>query len=497
MITLPTPVKEGDEFVGWYYDDNGQDKKYTESTYKLTEDFELVAYFKSDMESNEEGYNLQLFVGKATIPGLGDEWVYETGINGDGKPIAWYRLTSDKELEITLPTPVLEGEIFDGWYYKTNDGEKKYTEPTYKLTRDQHLIAGWKSELVSDIVLSSNNISVEAGKSVSIEAVIVPEDASSVKPVWTSGDENIATVADGVITGKAAGITSVTVKAGRVTKGIIVNVTEVKAEGETSTEEPAELDLNHLMEDTGDGEDLGKIIQDVVESTKDETTGEVKTETKIWVGGLESSYIYTGSQIKPVVHVYDGINELSSSDYGLKYSNNTNVGTDAQIKVEFKGNYKNTDSQTVKFTIAPADLGKDFVVNDVAITATGKDLKPVPGVLWKKSGKPLSAKNLKVEYKDIDGKVTDSVKEAGVYTAVISSAVANYTNTATATVTVINKTDKNRNLSSGKMTLPKSKVTWTGNKIKFDEKEIVVKDSKGNTVDSQYYKISYSGNENP
>ncbi len=112
----------------------------------------------------------------------------------------------------------------------------------------------------------------------------------------------------------------------------------------------AELDLTHLIEDTQMGEKLGEVIKDVVKTTTTET-GDTVTETRIWVGGLESSYTYTGSAIKPAIHVYDGIRELGSSDYSVSYKNNTNAGSTAQITVKFKGNYATkTPAQTLHFT---------------------------------------------------------------------------------------------------------------------------------------------------
>ena len=59
--------------------------------------------------------------------------------------------------------------------------------------------------------------------------------------------------------------------------------------------------------------------------------------------------IYTGSAIEPTVVVKDGETELSSeTDYGVSYSNNTNVGT-ATVTITFKGNYSGT--ATVTFEI--------------------------------------------------------------------------------------------------------------------------------------------------
>ena len=135
----------------------------------------------------------------------------------------------------------------------------------------------------------------------------------------------------------------------------------------------------------------------------------------------------------------------------------------------------------------------------MVVQATGKALKPVPTVLWKGTGATLAKKNYKVSYTDQNGTASDSITAAGIYTAEISSSGTNYTDTTTATVTVVAKADNNRNLAKGKITIPKnkSKITWTGKEITLDAADIVVKDSKGAVVDPTYYVISYSGNVNP
>ncbi|SDB31462.1 hypothetical protein SAMN02910317_01574 [Ruminococcaceae bacterium FB2012] len=71
--------------------------------------------------------------------------------------------------------------------------------------------------------------------------------------------------------------------------------------------------------------------------------GTVKT---VSVG--QSSYSYTGSEIKPSVTVKDSSgNTVSASNYSVTYSNNKNAGT-AAVKVTGKGNYKGSASCTFR-----------------------------------------------------------------------------------------------------------------------------------------------------
>lgn len=63
-------------------------------------------------------------------------------------------------------------------------------------------------------------------------------------------------------------------------------------------------------------------------------------------------YNYTGTAIKPVPTITNGIGTLvNGTDYTLSYANNTNIGT-ATITVTFKGNY--TGTKTLNFTIKDA-----------------------------------------------------------------------------------------------------------------------------------------------
>ncbi|MGN1480923.1 glycosyl hydrolase family 28-related protein [Porcipelethomonas sp.] len=73
----------------------------------------------------------------------------------------------------------------------------------------------------------------------------------------------------------------------------------------------------------------------------------------------KTSYIYTGSAIKPAVTVKNGTTSLSSNDYKVSYKNNTNIGT-ATILVEGKGSYRGFVKKTfiIEEEIKPvADTG--------------------------------------------------------------------------------------------------------------------------------------------
>ena len=63
---------------------------------------------------------------------------------------------------------------------------------------------------VASVGLDQSAASVVAGKTVKLTATVKPDNATNKAIVWTSSDETKATVADGTVTGKAAGTATIT-----------------------------------------------------------------------------------------------------------------------------------------------------------------------------------------------------------------------------------------------------------------------------------------------
>ena len=116
----------------------------------------------------------------------------------------------------------------------------------------------------------------------------------------------------------------------------------------------------------------------------------------IVVNNVNSSYIYTGSAIKPVPEiVVDGIT-LTASDYTVAYGENTNKGT-GTITITLQGNY--SGSKEVTFTIAAKNIAEDDItISNVnaSYTYTGSQITPVPSVVVDRS--TLATSTYTVEY---------------------------------------------------------------------------------------------------
>lgn len=241
------------------------------------------------------------------------------------------------------------------------------------------------------------------------------------------------------------------------------------------------------------GEEVSKVTVD-----KD---GKVSESTRIWVSGIEKGYKYTGEAIKPEIHVYDGTKKLTAgTDYSLSYSSNKAVGNDtAKLKISFKGSYAGTASQTLRFTIIPAELDKDVTVTPVSIAASKNEQKPVPVITMKETGKKLSSGIFKYEY-------DRPVKAAGSYTVTIKpkNNNKNFTESVTTTITV---TDNTHLLSKTTVKLAQGKAknfTYTGNELPVEADRagryiLTIKSGK-NTVtlkEGTDYDVTYTNNINP
>ncbi|MBR0383488.1 MAG: hypothetical protein IJH61_02235, partial [Eubacteriaceae bacterium] len=108
------------------------------------------------------------------------------------------------------------------------------------------------------------------------------------------------------------------------------------------------------------------------------TEGSEADQNKVTIEGVESSYDYTGSAIKPEVTVKKGgVTLTKNGDYTVTYGENTNAGANkGSVKVDFIGSFAGTASQTKTFNITPKTI-TDGNVGDIANQVyNGKKLEP-------------------------------------------------------------------------------------------------------------------------
>ena len=106
---------------------------------------------------------------------------------------------------------------------------------------------------VKSVNLNKNSITIEEGKTYTLIATVLPENATNQKVNWASGDESIATVTGGVITGKKAGKTTVTVT---TDDGEKMATCEVTVTAKTISVDSVELDKRSITIEEGKTEVL-------------------------------------------------------------------------------------------------------------------------------------------------------------------------------------------------------------------------------------------------
>ncbi|MBR5407867.1 MAG: hypothetical protein IK111_09570 [Lachnospiraceae bacterium] len=267
-----------------------------------------------------------------------------------------------------------------------------------------------------------------------------------------------------------------------------------------------------LIDDTN-GEYTPDQIKDLVIETVTDEDGTVRTVTKLWIGGLKDSYRYTGEQIKPAIHVYDGLTRLTEgTDYVLGYSNNVKVSDTtkkngkAQLTVAFIGNYKTKKS--VSFEIEPAVLGNigekddsnvNVIAEDVFVVSTGRYQKPVPVVSFRSDGRVINKNGFVYTYKDADGNEVPAVKDEGVYTVTVTPKKGNnnFTGSATANITVVPKEEKGMLLSSAKVKFKQGKYLFTGSAIEPGSDKYVVKLGKKVLTAGSDFTVRFKDNIEP
>ena len=79
---------------------------------------------------------------------------------------------------------------------------------------------------VSDLKLDKTTLELIAGKTYTFTATVLPDNATDKTVVWTSSDDNLASVENGIVTAKSNGTATIT-----ATAGTKINTCEVKVEG--------------------------------------------------------------------------------------------------------------------------------------------------------------------------------------------------------------------------------------------------------------------------
>ena len=164
--------------------------------------------------------------------------------NATNKKINW--LSTD-ESTVTVQNGVIEGKKAGKAIITviTEEGEKKaICEVTVEEGKPEII-------LVNSVKLNKTETTIEEGTTETLIATVLPENATNQKVNWKSEDESIATVTGGVITGKKAGKTVITVTTEEGEKTASCEVMVKEKETEKISVESISLNTNNETIENG------------------------------------------------------------------------------------------------------------------------------------------------------------------------------------------------------------------------------------------------------
>ena len=190
----------------------------------------------------------------------------------DGKETAKYHsgaFNSMQSYNLNFLVPVRPGFKFIGWNTKqdgtgitvseTGIGSMTIFSPYHEpVICDENnnvtLFAQWEETgtPVNSVTLSKTNASLEIGKSLTLTAIVKPDDAVNKTLTWTSSNENVATVDNGKVTAVGNGTAVITAKA---SSGVKAECTvTVNTLINTSSFSSDNIELKQNIKITGAGE---------------------------------------------------------------------------------------------------------------------------------------------------------------------------------------------------------------------------------------------------
>lgn len=172
---------------------------------------------------------------------LGEDPQYTLSFNvNGGSEIAAVTDFEGTEIDLGNYIPTKEGYDFTGWY---SDEELTNEISAINLTADTTVYAGWNKQIVpvNGLTLDKTAVTVAtADGTFTLTPVFSPENADNQNVTWSSSDESVATVKDGVVTVLRKGTVTITATTedGEFTASCVVtvncshkNVTSYPADG--------------------------------------------------------------------------------------------------------------------------------------------------------------------------------------------------------------------------------------------------------------------------
>ena len=356
-------------------------------------------------------------------------------------------------------TPFKEGFRFIGWYLDDN-----LYDFTSEVTKDITLKAHWEEQAM----LNAPTANIPSGKTVAKGTNIILTCTEPEALIYYTIDESEPTKQSEIYRKPITITNHTTIKAFAAKDGfrdsdIVVFSYNVSAAG------------------SDDNDDYETVPPD------DIPDGNIPEG--LWITGIQQSYPYTGTAIKPQARVYNGSRRLQEGrDYTIRYKNNIKASDTASIIVKGKGNYSGTETKA--FRIAPIDLNDSRIIaEDLTLGYNKKVQKPVPVLTF--NGKKLAKnKDFTVIYSSIEKGISGANQQIGVYEIELKAKPnSNFTGSRTIQFTITDKTL----ISKAKVSKIADQTYNNGSECR-PSLQVTIKGKAGALIEGQDFTVTYQNN---
>ena len=152
--------------------------------------------------------------------------------NATNQNITW---TSDNESVATVKNGVVTGVVKGTATITVTTEDGNFTDTCIVTVEKVETETEPETVAVTGVTLDKETVTIKEGQTATLKATVLPENATNKEVTWTSSNESIATISNGVITGASEGTATITVttKDGNFTDTCTVTVEKVETEPET------------------------------------------------------------------------------------------------------------------------------------------------------------------------------------------------------------------------------------------------------------------------
>lgn len=210
---------------------------------------------------------------------------------------------------------------------------------------------------VTEVKITSTVTEVTVGKTITLKAEVLPADATNKTVTWTSSDNTVATVKDGVVTGVKAGEATITASAGgkNATVKVTVKVAATSG-GETTTIAVTEVKITSTVKEVTAGE--------IITLTAEVSPADATDKTVTWTSSNES--VATVDSTGKVTGVAAGTATITAK------AGEKTAAVDVTVKAAATGGGETATPKTATIAYdgssaenAPAATGEEGVFSDV------------------------------------------------------------------------------------------------------------------------------------